>query len=85
MTSLEHTPVKNTAVTKSASSTSTVTMTSKVASDDDAAGENGEPAQVGGVGLTSERPGSAHDGSETDSQPVSVTVLQSFPQSRAVK
>ena len=74
MTSLEHTPAKNTAVTKSMSSTTTMAVTSKVTCDD-AAGENGEPGQVGGVGLTSERPGSAHDGSETDSQPVCVTVI----------
>ena len=73
MTSFEHTPAKNTAMGKPMSSTTTVTMTSKVTCDD-AAGENGEPGQVGGVGLTSERPGSAHDGSETDSQPVRVTI-----------
>ena len=59
-------------MTKSQSSTAAMTITNKVASDD-AAGENGEPGQVGGVGLTSERPGSAHDSSETDSQPVSDT------------
>ena len=73
MTSFEHTPAKNTAMGKPMSSTTTVTMTNKVTCDD-AAGENGEPGQVGGVGLTSERPGSAHDGSETDSQPVRVTI-----------
>ena len=61
-------------MTKSVSSTTTVTMTTKVTCDD-AAGENGEPGQVGGVGMLSERPGSAHDGSETDSQPVSVTMV----------
>ena len=57
-------------MTKSVSSTTTVTMTAKVTCDD-AAGENGEPELVGGVGTLSERPGSAHDGSESDSQPVS--------------
>jgi len=62
---------KNKATTKSVSSTTTVSTTSKV-THDDAAGDNGEPGQVGGVGITSERPGSAHDSSETDSQPVSV-------------
>jgi len=35
----------------------------------DVGGDNGEPGIVGGA---SDRPGSAHDGSETDSQPVSV-------------
>ena len=70
----EHTGAKNTAITKSVSSTTTVTMTTKVTCDD-AADENGEAGLVGGVGMISERPGSAHDGSETDSQPVSVTVV----------
>lgn len=37
----------------------------------DVGGDNGEPGQVGGA---SDRPGSAHDGSESDSQPVSMFV-----------
>ena len=56
MTELEHVSKEMVAMT------TTLTM-------QDVGGDNGEPGQVGGA---SDRPGSAHDGSETDSQPVSV-------------